>query len=232
VTLCAASQGALDAVQCNDNYVCGPLSAQQVYANAGAGTSSDGSVLFDGARRSRSHARGRASAHALLAGSRRSRSSGRNCAPAQTRLDRAGHGKPVRLADQQKDLAVRKDACGGLTLDFWRGRAHKITVQPSRCRALRACLPAEAPRARACRAAGGRVRASGRRAAAAVGRGDRADGLLPPVQLLHGGLAGAAVVRAAPPRSRAPWAPRPHSREPLGSPPAQPHLHRVSQEQR
>lgn len=52
-TLCSANAGALDSVQCNDEYVCGPLTSEQVYLNAGVGTSSDGSVLFDGARHSR-----------------------------------------------------------------------------------------------------------------------------------------------------------------------------------
>ena len=49
VTLCSANADASDSMQCNDEYVCGPLTADQVYANAGVGTSSDGSVLFDGA---------------------------------------------------------------------------------------------------------------------------------------------------------------------------------------
>ena len=49
VTLCSANADALDSMQCNDEYVCGPLTSEQVYLNAGVGTSSDGSVLFDGA---------------------------------------------------------------------------------------------------------------------------------------------------------------------------------------
>ncbi len=49
VTLCSASSDVLDSMQCNDGYVCGPLTADQVYSSAGAGTSSDGSVLFNGA---------------------------------------------------------------------------------------------------------------------------------------------------------------------------------------
>lgn len=52
VTLCSANTDALDSMQCNDEYVCGPLTSEQVYMNAGVGTSSDGSVLFDGVRHS------------------------------------------------------------------------------------------------------------------------------------------------------------------------------------
>ena len=52
VTLCSANTDALDSMQCNDEYVCGPLTSEQVYSNAGVGTASDGSVLFDGARHS------------------------------------------------------------------------------------------------------------------------------------------------------------------------------------
>ncbi|KAK9839475.1 hypothetical protein WJX81_004373 [Elliptochloris bilobata] len=48
VTLCSANADASDSMQCNDEYICGPLTTEQVYSNAGVGTSADGSVLFSG----------------------------------------------------------------------------------------------------------------------------------------------------------------------------------------
>jgi len=136
VTLCAASQGALDAVQCNDNFVCGPLSAQQVYANAGAGTSSDGSVLFDGARRSRSQASGCMSVHAPPAGSRCSPSSGRNCAPAQTNPGCTECGELLCLALQQRTWLLGRMHVVGRPPDFLAGMRQQVCSAASRWHAL------------------------------------------------------------------------------------------------